>query len=345
MVYNVFSDRVADTREDCDRGSTCGDSLFLYDGGRMTKPFLTYAQQIDKLENEKQLMIPDHSYAEQTLRQIGYFALISGYKMPFKNPTTKKYRDGTTFEDVVALYKFDENLRELFLKYILRVERHLRSLLSYYFSKKHGEQQIHYLHPTNYSSNRRDQAAVNRLIQKLSELVLRNQDYPYLNHHRDTYHNIPLWVLMNAVTFGSLSKFYALMTHDLQAKVAQNFAGVNERQLEQYLNVITKFRNVCAHNERLFSYQTYSDIPDTTLHQKLGIPQTGTQYVYGKRDLFALVIALRYLLPNEDFKKFKQQLVQIIRHYFKQSSALTESELLGYMGFPENWGKITVYRK
>lgn len=83
MVYNMFSDRVADTREDCDRGSTCGDSLFLYDGGRMTKPFLTYAQQIDKLENEKQLMIPDHSYAEQTLRQIGYFALISGYKMPF----------------------------------------------------------------------------------------------------------------------------------------------------------------------------------------------------------------------------------------------------------------------
>lgn len=72
---------------------------------------------------------------------------------------------------------------------------------------------------------------------------------------------------MNAVTFGSLSKFYALMTHDLQAKVAQNFAGVNECQLEQYLNVITKFRNVCAHNERLFSYQTYSDIPDTTLHQ------------------------------------------------------------------------------
>ena len=36
----------------------------------MTKPFLTYAQQIDKLENEKQLMIPDHSYAEQTLRQM-----------------------------------------------------------------------------------------------------------------------------------------------------------------------------------------------------------------------------------------------------------------------------------
>ena len=38
------------------------------------------------------------------LTQIGYFSLIGGYKTPFKKPTTQKYKDGTRFEDIVALY-------------------------------------------------------------------------------------------------------------------------------------------------------------------------------------------------------------------------------------------------
>lgn len=36
----------------------------------------------------------DHDYAESILKRIGYFSLIGGYKVPFKNPTTKKYKDG-----------------------------------------------------------------------------------------------------------------------------------------------------------------------------------------------------------------------------------------------------------
>ena len=79
----------------------------------MPKPFLSFQDQIDKLRS-KNLTISDPVYAERMLREIGYFGLIGGYKAPFKNPTTKKYRDGTTFESIVQLYKFDENLRELF---------------------------------------------------------------------------------------------------------------------------------------------------------------------------------------------------------------------------------------
>ena len=102
------------------------------------KPFLSYSQQIDKLINEKNLQIRDKAYAEETLKRISYFALISGYKDLYRNPTIKKYKDGTTFEEIVALYKFDENLRELFLKYLLFIERNMRSLISYYFTESHG---------------------------------------------------------------------------------------------------------------------------------------------------------------------------------------------------------------
>ena len=311
----------------------------------MPKPFLTFEAQISYLETDKNLVIQDHDYAESMLKRIGYFSLIGGYKVPFKNPTTKKYKDGTRFEDIVALYYFDENLRELFLKYILKIERHIRALLSYHFTEKHGEQQSEYLNPANYAMSGRNASGINRLVATLGNLANHNSDYPYINHQRQAYGNVPLWVLFNGVTFGSLSKFYSFTTQNIQTKVAKNFDKVNRKQLEQYLSVITKFRNVCAHGERLFSYQTRNDIPDTDLHLKMGIPKNGTQYTLGKRDLFAVVIAFRYLLPNEDFKRFKASLTSVIQHYLKSSGAMTDASLYQYMGFPSNWSKITAYKK
>lgn len=79
----------------------------------MSKSFLFFEDQIDHLENEKNLIISDHDHAIKMLKQIGYFSLIDGYKTPFKNPTTKKHYDGTTLEDIVALYQLDASLREL----------------------------------------------------------------------------------------------------------------------------------------------------------------------------------------------------------------------------------------
>lgn len=311
----------------------------------MPKPFLSFEEQIHYLETDKNLRIPDHEYAKIMLKRIGYFSLIGGYKIPFKNPTTRKYQDGTRFEDIVALYHFDENLRELFLKYILKIERHIRALLSYHFTEKYGEQQCEYLNPMNYAMSRKNADGISRLVSALGKLANHNSDYPYINHQRQAYGNVPLWVLFNGVTFGSLSKFYSFTTQDIQSKVAKNFDNVNQKQLEQYLSVITKYRNVCAHGERLFSYQTRNDIPDTALHAKLGIPKNGSQYIMGKHDLFAVVITFRYLLPGEDFIRFKASLTNVIQHYLRSSGAMSDIDLYRYMGFPSNWNKLTAYKK
>ncbi len=270
----------------------------------MPKLFLSFDDQISHLENNKNLAITDKDFAKTMLRQIGYFSLIGGYKAPFKNPTTKNYIDGTTFEDIYALYKFDQNLRELFLKYILQIECHLRSLLSYYFTEKHGEAQAHYLNPANYTQNPRYCTDVVRLISTLDGLANRNSDYPYINHQRNTYQNVPLWVLINGVTFGSLSKFYSFISQDLKVKVSKNFEKVNERQLEQFLTVITKFRNVCAHNERLFSYQTRNDIPNTSLHQKLDAAyKNAHKTVYHDNDVPTPITAISIGIPRKSFPK------------------------------------------
>ena len=61
--------------------------------------------------------------------------------------------------------------------------------------------------------------------------------------------------------------------------------------MEQFLSVLTKYRNVCAHGERLFTYRTVDVIADTPLHKKLSLLQSGNQYEKGKQDFSEKVVA------------------------------------------------------
>lgn len=286
--------------------------------------------------------------AKQILHRYGYFALISGYKDLLKNPTTKNYRDGTTFDDIVAIFHFDRQLRELTFRYISFVERQIRSLLSYAFCDTYGDNQTAYLTPGNYdNSTRKKRKVINDLINRyLSPLVTSPTQYEYIEHQKRKHHNVPLWALVNALTFGSLSKMYALSSSRVQAAVSVEFQNLNEAQLRQLLEVLTDFRNVCAHNERLFTHRCVKhDIPNLMLHQKLMIMKRGQQYIYGKRDYFSVVIALRYLLPRSDFLEYKAQLSRLIDKVVANNRQLSINAFLEIMGFPRNWKKITSYHK
>ena len=75
------------------------------------------------MEEKKGLMISDKEYAKKILLKIGYFPLINGYKEVFKQSINDQFQKGTTFEDIYELYSFDNELRNIFLKYILMAER------------------------------------------------------------------------------------------------------------------------------------------------------------------------------------------------------------------------------
>ena len=313
----------------------------------MAKPFMTYEQQLEKLRS-KNLLITDENAAIDILHRYGYFALISGYKDLLKNPTTKNYKDNTTIDDIVAVYHFDEQLRNLTLYYLLHVERHIRSALSYSFCSIFGEAQAAYLLPQNYDiSTRKKSSAVAKLIDEyLKPRVIKHSDYPYIEHQKQQHRNVPLWALINTLTFGTLSKMYEFSKPQVQTAVSKEFVGINERQLQKLLKVLTDFRNVCAHNERLFTYRCAKhDIPDLLLHQKLDIRKNGQEYIYGKRDYFSLLLSLRYLIPNKEFMAYKQELSKLIDNLCFATDKITYVELLEKLGFPENWKKVTAYKK
>lgn len=311
----------------------------------MAKIFLTYKQQLHTLEHVKQLTIPDPKYAKRMLEEISYYSLISGYKSLFKHNASNKYVHGVTFDELVSFYYFDEELRTLFLKYILHVERHIKSMFSYYFCEKYGEQQSHYLSVNSYNYNKKNQQQVQRLVHSLQKAISVPSQYAYINHSANTHHNVPLWVATNALTFGQISKMYQYATTDLRTKISKNFTNISEKQLHQFITIIARCRNVCAHGERLFSFRIHETIPNTLLHKKMQIPQKNGNFLYGKQDLFAVVIALRYLISADDFRIFKSCLTKLINKVLKQCPHLTREQLLKEMGFPENWEKIMRYKK
>lgn len=204
-------------------------------------------------------------------------------------------------------------------------------------------QQSAYLNPANYSHNPKHISDISYLIQILDYHANHSKEHKYVIHQRNVYGNVPLWVLVNTLTYGQISKFFALLPFQMQSDISKEFPGVNEKELERYLKILTLFRNVCAHNERLYCFRIQIDFPDTILHSKLGIPKKGNQYLLGKRDLFGLVIAFRYLLSRQDFLRFKRSLIRILNEYANGNSQISEKALFAMMGFPSNWRNITQY--
>lgn len=172
----------------------------------------------------------------------------------------------------------------------------------------------------------------------------KSTDHAYVVYQRKTYGNVPMWVIMKTLTFGQMSKMYSFLSTSMKTKISIRFEHVSEKELIQYMKVLTLYRNVCAHNERLFSYKSRFDIPDTALHKKMKLPRNGNKYECGKNDLFSVIIAFRMLLAKEDFAEFKKSLNQIISQYVKKTGNVSQNMFLGAMGFPENWKKIDRYK-
>ena len=296
------------------------------------KKFVTFDEQVDLIINDKHITVVDKENAKDILSRIGYFPLMEGYKHLFRKQNSNIYKTEITFDEIVNLYYFDEKLRELFLRYLLRIERHLRTLISYYFVECYGISQDEYLNVNNYNKVRKYKNVINKLVVIL-EKTTNTTDYNYINYYRDAYGNLPLWVTTNVLTFGSLSKMFTVLPQSIKSRICKHFNNINQNQMDSFLSVLTKYRNVCAHGKCLFSYKTVDSISDTSLHEKLKLPKKGNQYIKGKQDLFAVVIVFRYLLPNGDFLTFKRKLIMEIENVVQLNQHVSKEELLDLMGF------------
>ncbi len=310
------------------------------------KKFTTYNDQILLLINRGVVISSDadKAFATEVLQKVGYYGLINGYKAPFidngqSTNNNEVYKAGTTIQEIYALYEFDRTLREIFMSFILKVETRVKSLISYYFSEAYGHD--NYLLYNNFDTSAKNaNLHIPELIAEVNRQIASRTKDPCISHYLNTYGYIPLWVLNNILTFGTISKFYSLMKITEKTKVSREFK-IQPHDMENFLIYLSAVRNFCAHGNRLFCYRSgRRALNDTKYHSNLNIPKNHAQYVLGKCDLFATVIALRILLSNNDYSRLKNKLRKSICRVSKQLKTLHEDEILAAMGFPSNWTNL-----
>ena len=149
------------------------------------KQFLTYEEQIAFLKDKKDLEIQNVEYAKKILFKTGYFPLINGYKEAFKDSDSKRFQKGVCFEDIYELYQFDNDLRSIFLKYILVAERNVKSSLSYYFCLIYGDMQEDYLNIGHYDCTGKKFYVVKNMLRIMEGQIRKDSDYTYIRHYME----------------------------------------------------------------------------------------------------------------------------------------------------------------
>ena len=104
-----------------------------------------------------------------------------------------------------------------------------------------------------------------------------------------------------------------------------------------YLPILANYRNLCAHEDIVFSNKTQRYIDDTVYHHILNIDKMNDEYIYGKHDLFALIIIMRHLLTHTEMKNLVLEIQHALDNLEYNLKSIPINKVLNEMGFPENW--------
>ena len=303
------------------------------------KVFKTIDEQIEILKG-KGLVICDVDYAKEVLLRENYF-FIMGYRHVFlKKDSSRKFIDGTTFEEVYSLFVFDRMFRNIIFKNILIVENNYKSILSYTLSKSYGYKEKDYLNVSNFDDDKEKIRQINDLIRKIKrQFRVNGKQHGATSHYMDNYGYIPLWIGIKVISFGLMSEMYSILKYTDKESVA-NIYKVLPEELEVYLPILANYRNLCAHEDIVFDHFTQREIPDTKYHSILNIDKNIDGYTNGKNDIFALIIILKRLLTDVDFKMMMNEINYELDKLSGKISSIKIEDVTERMGFPLNYKDI-----
>lgn len=309
-----------------------------------SKTFKTLDEQIDILVN-KGLVVDDVEATKSILLRENYF-FLSGYRHLFMDPIdNKRYLEGTTFKELYSMFLFDRQIRNIIFKNILIVENNLKSILAYVMSKNHGFKENNYLNPNNFVRDSRKNRQINDLIRKMKrQISVNGKQHTATAHYIINYGYIPLWVVVKVLSFGIVGELYTILQYQDQKEIADVF-GVSINNMVDYLPILANYRNLCAHEDICYINRTQKAIDDTKYHKLLYIPINNEEYIYGKNDLFALVIILKTLLDPDNFNLFINEISYELDRLSGKLNVIKIEKVLHEMGFPNNYKEIVRLEK
>lgn len=303
------------------------------------KIFKTLDEQIEILR-EKGLVINNEKYAKEVLLRENYF-FINGYRYPFlKSLNNKLFIKGTTFEEFYSLFLFDRSLRNIIFKNILIIENNVKSIISYQLSKKYGHKEKDYLNPNNFNTSSEKRKQVNDLLGKMKRQIKNNaMQHSATAHYINRYGYIPMWVAVKVLSFGIVSELFTILRKEDQYDIVDMY-DLDIDDFSSYLSILSNYRNLCAHEDILYDNKTQRTIDDTKYHRLLNIPIMNNEYIYGKNDLFALIIILKSFLKPIEIKNLTIEIKREMDNLEYNLRTIPMMKILDRMGFPDNWEEI-----
>lgn len=278
--------------------------------------------ELVKILKSKNIIIADDTSAKSFLNRVNYYR-FSGYFLPFQVNGHGPLFSNIEFERLIAIYEFDEQLRNLIAGAVDEIEIYLRTQLSYYHAHKYGEEG--YMDAVNYNSKHNHTSFINRVNSCIKE----NSRTSVVKHHMNKYAgHFPIWVIIEYFSMGMISYFYSDMLNTDKAAIAQSLYGVNYQVMESWLRCLTDLRNKCAHYSRLY-YWIFPALPK--------MPQA-EKYIPTRR-LFAQLYMLKLMYPdhtkwNNDVCK---PLIKLVNKYKPYIS-------MKHLDFPYRWKAMLKYK-
>ncbi|MFD2371571.1 Abi family protein [Brevibacillus sp. GCM10020057] len=279
---------------------------------QISKPPATFEEQLQILKS-RGLIVEDEDFAIRKLKKINYYRL-SAYGLSLKRRGT--YIPGTTFARIYNLYEFDRRFRYLILELAEQVEIAFRTHISYHIAHQYGA--FGHLEAAHFDNVDYHQS----FLYALTKEVQRSQEQ-FIRHHLDKYHgDIPIWVAVEVLSFGALSKLYSNMKLEDQTYIAKTNYRVPAVYLKSWLKCFAYVRNICAHYGRLYNRPLTSKPRLSREWKARGIPQD--------RIFAPICIAKQLIHDPQIWSDFLVRLEALF-------SAYHEDVELHRIGFPEDW--------
>lgn len=300
-----------------------GTFLILNYDMKYSKQALDIPAQLNQL-HQRGLEINDSVMAEQFLNNVSYFR-FAAYLRPLEADASHHFKEKATFEQAVALYSFDAELRRLLFAAVQRIEIALRSRIIHQFSLAHGPFWFFDARLTvskhKYAENL---AALERELKRSKE--------DFISAHVAKYGSDdfpPAWKMLEIISFGTLTKLY-INSADTQAKkrIARSFDVRQAEVLESWMKSLVALRNTCAHHGRVWN-RIMLKIPQL-LTSPTGRWIQNTQ-IDPKR-AYAIFCCIAYWMNSIDqANTFTKDIKRLIRKYPNVDTSA--------MGFPHGWRK------
>ena len=241
---------------------------------------------------------------------------------------------------------FDKRFKIAILRQLLFIEQKIKSAMSIVLSENYGIKETKYLKRENFDLTNPQVDETLRKVKKQKRTF--GSKNPCVSHYKRTHGFIPFWVLSKCLTMGVVRDLFNIMKPEDQNKVAnlvleRKIDKKPVRTLKTMIALMADIRNMCAHDEMLLNYK-HSRLTLAPLyeHSYLSLKKLDNgEYVQGRKDVLALLIAIRYLINRTYYSNLLRHISNMLNDTYEKIKHLVSKErFLEYIGLCDGYEKL-----